>query len=212
MAALIDWLNTTAFHVLGADVSRAEVLGDITGALSVWWAARQNVLNWPIGNINSALFLLLFVNAKLYANATLQVVFIVLGFYGWWHWLRGAKDEEQLPVRTTSPREWLAFTLVACAGQAAWYWLATRTDSHLPFWDSSVLVLSLVATWAMARKLVESWWIWIAVDAISVPLYWSQSLLPTALLYVVFAVICVIGLRDWRHSMSRPSPLAESVA
>jgi nicotinamide mononucleotide transporter len=203
MGWLIEWLNGTAFHLLGADVSWAEVLGDLTGALCVWWAARENVWNWPIGNLNGALFLVLFVDAKLYADSILQVVFIVLGFYGWWQWTLGTGQlATELPVRRTTNQEWLLMVGAAVVAQACWTtWLAVHTDSPVPFWDASVLVLSLVAVWGQARKLIESWYVWIVVDVISVPLYISRELRPTAVLYAAFGGLCVVGWRTWRRSM-----------
>jgi nicotinamide mononucleotide transporter len=206
MRVVIDWLHAPAFHVVGTAVSWAEVLGDLTGAASVWWAARQNVLTWPVGIVNSALFLVLFVDAKLYADSVLQVAFVVLGFYGGWRWLRGTEQGDDLPVRRATGREWAILLAVVGVAQAAWtYWLARHTDSPAPFWDASVLVLSLGATWAQAKKLLESWVIWITVDVISVPLYLSRELVPTALLYGIFGVMCVVGLRDWRRSFQESS-------
>jgi nicotinamide mononucleotide transporter len=202
MDPILDWLNSTAAHLLGVDVSWAEVLGDITGLAAVWWAARERMWTWPVGNINSALFLVLFVDAKLYANAFLQVVFIALGFYGWWAWVRRPSEVvPTLAVRRTRPLEWAALVAIGVPFLAGWtVWLAARTDSPAPFWDSLTLVLSVLATYGQAKKLLESWWLWIAVDLVSVPLYLSRGLYPTGVLYVVFLVLCVVGLRDWTAS------------
>ena len=85
------------------------------------------------------------------------------------------------------------------AVMASWtWWLAERTDSPEPLWDSSILALSLVATYGQARKRLESWWLWIVVDVISVPLYLRRGLVPTAAVYAVFLELCVLGLREWR--------------
>ena len=198
----MEWLLTPAFEVFGGTVSRLELLGALTGLGSVWWAAREKVWTWPIGIVNSLLFLLLFLDAGLYATASLQVAFIALGVYGWFQWHRGGPDDDDLPVRRTRRGEWLALGLVALVAQAAWTtWLVVSTDSTVAFWDSAVLVLSLVATYGQARKLLESWWIWILVDTISVPLFLSQGLVATALLYLGFEVICIVGLRDWQRSL-----------
>jgi nicotinamide mononucleotide transporter len=199
---MIDWLNSTALTLLDTPVSWAEVLGVVTGLVTVWFAARENILTWPVGLANSALFLVLFLEAKLYADSILQVFFIVLGLYGWWKWIFGrATDEAKLPVRRTTINEWIALAFIAATAQAALtYWLATHTDSPIPFWDASILVLSLVATYGQARKLLESWWVWITVVIISVPVYLIRDLKPTAVLYFVFGIMCVIGLLDWRRS------------
>lgn len=197
----MEWLLAPGVEVFGSTVSRLELLGAVTGLGSVWWAAREKVWTWPIGIANSGLFLLLFLDAALYATAALQVAFIALGLYGWFQWSRGGPDDE-LPVRRTTALEWLAIGLVALGGQVAWTtWLVVSTDSTVAFWDSAVLVLSLVATYGQARKLLESWWIWIVVDTISVPLFLGQGLIATALLYVVFGLICIVGLRDWQRSL-----------
>jgi nicotinamide mononucleotide transporter len=108
-----------------------------------------------------------------------------------------------LVVRRTRPREWAvlaAVVVVATGGLAAW--LAHHTDSPAPLADASVFTLSLAATWGQAEKLLESWWIWIAVDVVSVPLYVSRGLYPTAGVYVIFGALCVVGLRGWRRALA----------
>ena len=209
MTNLVNWLNATAIHRLGVDVTWAEVLGDITGLMAVWWAAREHVWTWPIGNLNSALFLILFIDAKLYANAFLQIVFIALGCIGWWTWLRtGPEARPRAVIRRTRPREWVGFAAVGAPFLAAWtWWLSSRTDSPAPFWDALTLTLAILATYGQTRKLVESWWIWIIVDAVSVPLYLSRDLYPTAALYVVFGCLCVAGLRDWSRTLAQTPAL-----
>lgn len=205
---VLDLLQQPAFRIAAVDVTWLEVLADLTGLASVWWAARENVLTWPIGIVNSALFLLLFFDAKLYADSVLQVCFIVLGVYGWWQWQSGGHEARvagvgtTLPVRRTTGREWAALIAVTVVAQASWtYWLANHTDSPVPFWDASILVLSLVATYGQARKLVESWLVWIAVDIISVRLYLSRELYPTAVVFGIFGGLCVLGLIDWSRTL-----------
>ena len=83
------------------------------------------------------------------------------------------------------------FTVLAASTLMAW------TDSPAPWPDGSVLVLSLLATWAQARRRIESWVLWIVVDLISIPLYWSRSLPLTAILFAIFLVLCIAGLVSW---------------
>ena len=202
MLAILSWLDSAAFSLAGVPVSWSEALGDITGAACVALAARQHVWTWPLGLLNNVFWALLFWRAKLYGDSTLQVLFFVLGCYGWWRWTRKGASTAPLVVRRTRAVEWKALAglvLLATAGIAAL--LAYATDSPAPLADASVLTLSLAATWGQAEKLVESWWIWIMVDVISVPLYLSRALYPTAGLYVVFGVLCVIGLRRWSRAL-----------
>jgi nicotinamide mononucleotide transporter len=186
-------------------VSWAELIGDVTGIWCVWLLARQKLLNWPIGILNNAFFFLLFWSAKLYGDAVLQTVFATLGAYGWWTWTRHPQGRaDAVPVRRITPAEWsviAAATAAATVGAA--FWLARHTDSPVPIWDACVLCLSLAATYGQARKLLESWWIWIAVDVLSVPLYIRRGLYPTALLYGIFLALCIGGLRAWSRDLAQ---------
>lgn len=209
LAAVLAWLDAPALTIAGAPVTWAELLGDITGGLCVWMVARQNPWNWPVGLANNVFWALLFFRAKLYGDAVLQGIFFALGCYGWWRWVRPGGKPGVLPVRRTTRREWLVLgTLTTASTAVVAIWLALRTDSPVPLADACVLTMSLAATWGQTGKLLESWWIWIAVDVVSVPLYWSRGLYPTAALYFVFGLLCVKGLREW----SRAPAVAGAVA
>jgi nicotinamide mononucleotide transporter len=200
---VLAWLDESAFAFAGAAVSWAEVLGDLTGGFSVWLLARQNVWTWPLGLANNVFWAMLFFRSRLYGDAVLQGVFFVLGCYGWWHWVRTAGRADAGHVRRTGRREWAALgaLTLACTLCVA-VWLKRKTDSPVPLADASVLTLSLAATWGQAYRLLESWWIWIFVDVISVPLYVSRALYPTAILYVGFGLLCVLGLRAWSRDLA----------
>ncbi|WP_370616737.1 nicotinamide riboside transporter PnuC [Mumia sp. Pv 4-285] len=206
-----------AFTAWGEPFSWAEVIGAVTGVLCVWWVSREVIWNFPVGLANNVFLLVVFMDAKLYADGVLQIVFFALGVYGWTVWARGTgggRDGDQEPVRRTTRREWvgLAVAGVLLLG-ASFAWLRHFTDSPVPFWDSLALALSLVATYGQARKLVESWWVWIAVDVVSVPLFLSRGLPLIALLYLVYGIICIRGLIAWRRALVRQeAPVAEVVA
>lgn len=182
-----------------SESSAVEWVGALAGLACVWLVARASIWNWPISILNTVLYFVVFLRARLYADALLQVVFTLLGVYGWWSWRFGGSGGAELPVRRATAKQMSVAVAAALAGTSiSALTLARATDSPAPLWDSSVLVLSLVATWAQARKLVESWWVWIAVDVISVPLYVVRGLHPTALLYTLFLILCVVGLRHWK--------------
>jgi len=201
---LVVPFNATAFTVFGEPTTWGEVLGFVTGAWCVWLVVRRNIWNWPVGIVNNVFFLLLFVEAGLFADSALQVVYLVLGFYGWWAWVRGGARRTELPMSRTTRRQWiwlLAIGVVTTLG-LAWL-LASKTTSTVPAADSLTTVLSLLATWGQARKKVESWWLWIAADLIYVPLYQYKGLTLTALLYLGFLALCVAGLRAWTQELKR---------
>jgi len=199
---MVAWLDSAALVVAGVPVTWAEILGDLAGAACVALVARQHILNWPLGLLNNVFWAWLFFRAKLYGDSSLQGFFFVLGVYGWYRWVQKGDRGETLPVRRTRPHEWkwLAVAVIVSTALLSVF-LSHATDSPAPLADASVLTLSLAATWGQAEKLLESWWLWILVDVISVPLYVSRALYPTAALYVVFGALCVVGLRAWRADL-----------
>ncbi|MET3987826.1 nicotinamide riboside transporter PnuC [Streptomyces sp. PvR034] len=189
-------------------MSWTEVLGFATGALCVWLVARQHVANWPIGIANNVFFIALFAGAGLYADAGLQIVFIALAAYGWWSWTHGGGPgtAEALPVRATTRTEWTWLAAAGAVGVLALTLLLGRvSDSTVPFWDALTTGLSLVATYGQCRKLVESWWLWIAADLVYIPLYAYKGLYLTSVLYAGFLALCLIGLRAWRRELNAAS-------
>ncbi|MFG2982655.1 nicotinamide riboside transporter PnuC [Streptomyces sp. NPDC048258] len=188
-------------------MSWTEVLGFATGALCVWLVARQHIANWPIGIANNIFFIVLFARAGLYADAGLQIVFIALAAYGWWSWTHGGGPgtAEALPVRRTTRTEWAWLAAAGAVGVLGLTLLLGEvTDSTVPFWDALTTGLSLAATYGQCRKLVESWWLWIAADLVYIPLYAYKELYLTSVLYVGFLGLCVVGLLGWRRTLVAP--------
>ncbi|MDQ2829167.1 MAG: nicotinamide riboside transporter PnuC [Chloroflexota bacterium] len=193
-------------HRLPLDIT--EVLGFVSGAWGVWLTVKENVWNWPIGIANSAFFLVLFVQGRLFADSGLQVVYIVLGVLGWYWWLRGGAHKTALPIARTGPRHAavlaaiiVAATLVLTAG-------LTRVDDAAPFWDALTTALSLGAQYLLTRKLIENWLLWISADVIYVALYAYKGFYLTSILYAIFLAMCVAGLVQWRASPRVTSGMA----
>ncbi|MFJ4921420.1 nicotinamide riboside transporter PnuC [Streptomyces sp. NPDC088725] len=206
LAELLDPLQRPLVTLLGTAVSWTEVLGFGSGALCVWLVTRQHLANWPVGIANNLFFIVLFTQSGLYADAALQVVFIALAGYGWWTWTHGGgPGSTDLPVRRTSRAEWVSlFTAGALGTLVLTLVLGRFTDSTVPFWDALTTALSLAATYGQCRKLLESWWLWIAADVVYIPLYAYKGLYLTSLLYVGFLALCVAGLRNWSRDLTGP--------
>jgi len=194
---------------LGQPVTVLELAAFVTGLATVWLTKRRHLWNWPVGLLNVACFMVLFYNAKLYADALLQVGFAVLGVVGWWQWARAVdRDASHAVVVTRSSlRETLwSLLLSAIAIYAGSRLLVAATDSPVPIADTTLLVLSLLATWWQVKRRLESWLIWIVVDVVSIPLYWHRGLAMTAVLYGIFLLICMAGYVDWRRAWQREMP------
>jgi nicotinamide mononucleotide transporter len=196
---MIDWLTSAAFTAFGAPTTWAEVLGFGTGLVNVALLVRQHILNWPLGILNVLLLMVVFWSYGLYADAGLQIVYVVLGLYGWWAWLYGGARRSRLVVRATTRAEWLGQAVAGVLLTAGlWLFLDRLTESTVPLADAVTTALSLLATYGQTRKLVENWWLWIAADLIYIPLYGYKDLWLTAILYVAFLALCVLGLRAWQ--------------
>ena len=177
-----------------------EVLGFVTGAWCVWLLVEQNIWNWPIGIANNAFYVVVFWRARLFADMSLQVVYIVLSVIGWYLWLHGGAGHGRLAVRRTRWREGVVIAAVVVAlTVAGTAFLRTVRDSA-PFLDALTTSMSLAAQYMLTRKMIENWHLWITVDVIYVGLYASRALPLTAVLYAIFLTMCVVGLRQWRRS------------
>lgn len=184
-------------------MSGVEIAGFVTGALCVWLVVRRNVLNFAVGMANNVVFLVLFLQAGLYADAWLQVVYFALAGIGWYWWLHGGANRTALAVRRTPVWGWpMVGTLVAFGTWLLWLVLTSHTDSTVPVWDALTTSLSLGAQLMLNRKWIGNWLVWIAADVIYIGLYVHKELYLTAILYGLFLTLCVVGLVQWRATMA----------
>ncbi len=192
--------------IVGAAIHRlplgmTDVLGFVSGGWCVWLTVKQNIWNWPIGLLNNIFFLLLFMQAHLFADSSLQVVYLVLGVLGWYWWLRGGPRKTELPIARTRPRTILILAIIAVVATVAMTIGLGRIDDAAPFLDAVTTVLSLIAQYMLTRKLFENWAVWFSVDVISVGLYAYKGLPLTAVLYAIFLAMCVAGWRAWQSDL-----------
>ena len=203
-------LNTVLFHFGQDAVTWAELLGFITGALCVGLTVRFHIANFPIGIANNVFFLVLFWTARLYADASLQIVYLVLGFLGWWEWLHGGDRRGRRVMGRASGR--LVGLLLLLVVPATWGLTAILSAAHdiAPFWDALTTALSLAAQWLLNLKKLQNWFFWIAADVVYVPLYFVKTLYLTGIVYVVFLGLCLVGLRAWRSELAAARQEADS--
>ncbi|MCM0616660.1 nicotinamide riboside transporter PnuC [Arthrobacter sp. TS-15] len=211
MMALLDWMNSAAIpNLFGTPVSWIEIIGFVTGAACVYGVAKQKLWNWPIGILNNIAFIILFLGAGLYGETVLQVIFAAVAVYGWYNWIRGTAgtgSRNDLPIRDASRNELFLGLGATAAGTAAVAMVLTHgTDSQVPWPDAFVLTASLVATYGQAKKIFQHWYVWIFIDVVSIPLYFSRGLTLTAILYLGFLALCVYGLIDWKRTRSAATP------
>ena len=177
-------------------MSTIEIVAALFGVIGVWLSVRQNVWNWPVGIINVALYVVVFYRARLYADMGLQVVYIVLGLMGWWVWWQ--RTHEPLRVSRASLTLLASTTVAVIAATLILVPVLRAAHGAAPGWDALTTSMSLGAQLLLNLKRLETWYVWIAVDVIYVPLYFSRDLNLTAVVYIVFLALCVQGWRQWR--------------
>lgn len=198
LAAALLWASWSG----RVPIDRMEALGFVTGALCVWLAVKENIWNWPIGIANNITFAILFWHRALYANMALQGVFLFISAYGWYEWLYGGERHTKLRVGRVSTR--MAATLFALSIPAT-YFLTIQlrnVSGAAPLLDAVTTVMSLAAQFLLSRKILENWYVWIAVDLVYLVLFTYRQLYLTSLLYLIFLVMCIAGARAWRASLA----------
>jgi nicotinamide mononucleotide transporter len=144
-----------------------------------------------------------FLNARLFSDASLNVLYVVLYLLGWHWWLRGGENRGELHIARVTQRMTLLLAALTVVATAAWTIFLTSIADSAPFLDAFTTVLSLIALFLTARKIFESWHLWIFVNLVYIGLYVYKSLVLTAVLYAIFAGLSVAGLINWRRLLRR---------
>jgi len=193
-----------AFTILASPVTWLEVVAFWLSIAMVLANLRVHPVAWPLAIASSLLYAVLFAGSKLYGEAGLQFVFIAVGFWGWWQWLRGTGDDgTPLRVHRLGTRgRWVALGATLAMWPLLALLLRRFTDSDVPWLDALPTAGSLVGQFLLGRKVVENWAVWLAVNVASVGLFAVKGLWLTVILYGIFAVLSVIGWRAW-HRLAR---------
>lgn len=213
----------------GYALSWIEAMGTFTGLLCIWLASKEKTINYLFGLINVSLFAVIFFQIQLYASLLLQIFFFIANLYGWYAWSRQTADHHNLlRIRwLPSPKliGWSTVSMLMIFLMTFYidpiFGFLTKLmvtimqtfgfditmpvlqPDALPFWDSSVMVLSMVAMILMTRKYVENWLLWVSINVISVGLYVHQGVYAMALEYLLLTLIALNGCRIWIKSAGK---------
>ncbi len=200
---VINWLTDNYIEVFGA----------VTGIIYVFLEIKQKIWLWPVGILTSAVYIWVFFTNKIYADMSLQVYYLIISFLGWYWWgrkreserekgRRGEVEKETLHVTRLKQKTGIALSVVfVLLFFIMWLILTRLTDSPVPVRDSFITALSIIATWMLARKIYEHWYLWIVVNFVSSVLFLSRGLYPTVILYLVYGAMSFIGLLEWRKTI-----------
>ncbi|WNN45678.1 nicotinamide riboside transporter PnuC [Winslowiella toletana] len=210
----------------GYDLSWIEAIGTLAGLLCIWLASKEKIINYLFGLINVSLFAVIFFQIQLYASLLLQLFFFAANIYGWYAWSRQNADHQaQLKIRWLSlPKAigWGVASVVAIALMTRFidpvFAFLTRIAVEMmqalgfsvampelqpdafPFWDSCMMVLSIVAMILMTRKYVENWLLWVIINVISVSIFARQGVYAMSLEYALLTLIALNGCWLWMRS------------
>ena len=198
----------TAFDALIAEfaaIPPAEWAAVVLALGYLLLAIRQNAWCWACAIASSAIFLVLFARAGLVMQSALQVFYVGMGVYGWWAWRHGSGAQRApLPVSRWGARRHVSAIALLLVATLVNGWIVARVQGGLvPYVDAFVAWVSVLATWMLARKVLENWLYWIVVDAVAAALYWSQGFHATTVLYMLYVVFAVRGFLAWRGDLAR---------
>jgi nicotinamide mononucleotide transporter len=182
-------------------MSQWEIAANGFNALSIFLAGRNRVHTWWTGIVGCLLFGYVFFAAKLYADLTLQVFFVITSAVGWWNWERG-ENGAQRPIRRTAPKIIGVLGVVAFLIVVGYGWLLHHfTDAYAPFLDSTVLAFSVLGQFLLMDRRLENWWCWLLVNTIAVPLYATRGLYLTSALSVGFWFNAIVAWLQWKKEL-----------
>lgn len=209
--AYIKWLfdtRTVAFSIMAYPMSYIELMATLFGLISVYLAARNKVATWPTGIVNEIALFFLFFQVQLYADMLLQVFFLVVTIFGWYNWRRPGEETAVGRLSANMVQVYLASLvsgtlLTGIVIQYVHVWLPAwlPQPTTYPYADSFVMVASILATFLLAKRRLETWVLWIAVDIVSILLYYIKGLNFLALEYLIFLGLAIAGLLEWRKKL-----------
>lgn len=201
-------IDYTLVSIVEYRLSLIELLGIISGLVSVYFAARMNIWTWTSGLVNEAIFFSIFHQVQLYSDMFLQIFFATITVYGWWRWRR-TKKAGALKSCKIDQLELLGYCAVV--GGLAVFLGVIMSNIHklfpelfqqaaaFPFVDSLTSAASIVATILLVKGVYQSWYFWIFVDLLSIGLYLQRGIPFMGLLYFIFLVLAIGGLVNWQN-------------
>ena len=182
-------------------LSPLELVAVVLAIAYLLLAIRQNIWCWFCAGLSTAMYVYLFVDAKLYMESLLNVFYFGMAIYGWAVWTTGKAGDIGLPVSVWSLSVHArALLAIAAISLISGYLLERFTDAAFPYIDSMTTWSAIWATFLVARKVLENWWYWLVIDSVSVFIYWERDLQLTALLFVIYVILVPIGLLSWTKS------------
>ncbi len=182
------WLQTSSWEMIAVFFAIAYLL----------LAIRENIWCWPAALVSTLIYVFLFFDVNLYMESALQIFYIGMAIYGWIIWRHHSDASQDLHISVWSfGKHFQAIFLIAILVIISATSLENNTDAAYPWLDSFTTWGAVITTWMVARKILENWIYWLVIDSVSIYLYIQKELYLTALLFIVYIILCFIGYYQW---------------
>lgn len=183
-----------------------EFVAVIAGIASVWYSKKENVLVYPIGLINTIIYVYLSFSAKLFGEATVNLYYTIMSLYGWWIWVKKDNQEQNLQISYSTRKEWLVQIgfFVVCYITIYFsldYLKKAFAPGAIPWGDAFASAAAFTGMWLMTRKKIENWFWWILTNIVSIPLYYVKGYVFTSVYYFVLLILAIWGWIEWKQKL-----------
>ena len=181
-----------------------ERLAVVAGIASVWFSRKENILVYPVGLINTIIYIWISYQYHLPGEASVNFYYTIMSLYGWYMWARKNQQQEKVLHITYSDRSMWQYQVLFFTGiYIAYYLCLTFLQKHffegaIPWADSLATATAFTGMWLMTRKKVESWYWWVTTNIASIPLYFVKGLALTSVYYLVLLIMAIFGLLEWK--------------
>jgi len=180
-----------------------EYVAVFAGIASVWYSRAENILVYPVGLINTIIYIFISIKGHLLGEATVNLYYTIMSIIGWYMWMKkDTKQETVLHITRSSGNEWIRQVLFfgffyTSIFLALTYFKGAFFEGVIPWADAFASATAFTGMWLMTKKKVESWYWWIATNIASIPLYFVKHYVFTSVYYLVLLVMAVAGLIEW---------------
>ncbi|MDN3676053.1 nicotinamide riboside transporter PnuC [Flavobacterium paronense] len=183
-----------------------EVTAILFGLLSVWYAKKDNILVFPTGIINTAIYTYLLWKWSLLGDMMINFYYVLMSIYGWYHWTRKKENVVEFPISRMNTYE-KKVSIVLFIGTIVFviavYTFFDKFTHWTSYVDTLVTGIFFVGMWLMARRKIENWILWIIGDIISIPMYFVKGYSFTSIQYLIFTIIAIFGYLEWKRTLQQ---------
>ena len=202
-------IENIAFEVFNYPISYIELIATVFGLISVYFATKANIFTWSTGIVNELFLFILFFQVQLYADMALQVYFFVVTIYGWYNW-KNKQGKNSITSINSKSKLWLSLIIFISTPIVGYLFSKIhlflpfyfKTEASYPYTDSFVMVLSIIATVLLAKKKIETWYLWIIVDLVCIFIFSQKGIIFLSLEYLIFLGMASYGLLNWKKQLS----------